>query len=141
MTKAEAARAATRRWRERNPERAKQLQREAAQRWRERNPGSTKEYQRQWRERNRDRWRAYRRRYNYGTEPAHLAAMLASQNGACAICAAPLGETYHVDHNHATGRVRALLCPGCNKGIGHFKEDPARLIAACEYLTWHGMLE
>ncbi|MBA3472391.1 MAG: hypothetical protein H0T57_04040 [Rubrobacter sp.] len=35
---------------------------------------------------------------------------------------------------HESGKVRALLCDGCNRGLGSFKVDPARLPRAIEYL-------
>ena len=61
--------------------------------------------------------------------------MLEEQGGVCAIC--KTAPAVHVDHDHATGAVRALLCFNCNGGLGQFKDDPAVLRAAAEYVTFH----
>ena len=74
----------------------------------------------------------------YGVNLADYNAMLADQNGACAICGkAEVSETHgvlHVDHCHTTGAVRGLLCRNCNHVLGLMSDDAALLIRAAEYL-------
>jgi len=40
-----------------------------------------------------------------------------------------------IDHDHQTGKVRGLLCSGCNKGIGLLGDDPKIIRQALEYLS------
>lgn len=39
-----------------------------------------------------------------------------------------------LDHDHATGRFRGLLCSRCNFAIGMLRDDPERCRAAADYL-------
>jgi hypothetical protein len=79
--------------------------------------------------------RTYHLKRRYGITAQDADAMLAAQGGLCAICrAAPAA---HVDHDHKTGAVRALLCFNCNGGLGQFKDDPAVLRAAADYVEEH----
>jgi hypothetical protein len=73
------------------------------------------------------------RRYGITAEEAD--AMFERQGGLCAICRAAPAK--HVDHDHATGAVRALLCFNCNGGLGQFKDDPDLLKAAADYVRFH----
>jgi len=70
----------------------------------------------------------------YGISPAEYNALLAKQNGACAICRRRSKGRLCVDHCHVTGMIRGLLCDSCNLGLGSLKEDQASLVAALAYL-------
>lgn len=70
----------------------------------------------------------------YGITREVYDSMLATQKGACAICLRGFTGTIHVDHCHTGGHVRGLLCPACNKGLGHFEDNTEALQRAVEYL-------
>jgi Recombination endonuclease VII len=59
-------------------------------------------------------------------------AMYFEQDGKCAITSC-YREAVSVDHDHATGKVRGLVCQGCNVALG-FVEDAAWLDCAFDYL-------
>lgn len=61
--------------------------------------------------------------------------MLNLQNKVCYICKKDnKGKTLCVDHDHKTGKVRALLCSSCNKALGLSYEDVNILKAMINYL-------
>lgn len=62
-----------------------------------------------------------------------LEKRLINQNKRCAICDKPFGK-FCVDHDHATTKVRGLLCPNCNVGLGMFKDNALFLKQAISYL-------
>lgn len=82
--------------------------------------------------------RSYRRRY--GVEVSDRDAILSEQGGVCAICDHSLskfgsrGTDACLDHCHATGRVRGVLCNHCNKMLGMARDRPVTLRRAAEYL-------
>jgi hypothetical protein len=64
-------------------------------------------------------------------------SMLQSQQYSCAICLTSLseeGKLTHIDHCHATGKIRGLLCTNCNRGLGSFKDNTLFLQEAIKYL-------
>ena len=75
----------------------------------------------------------------YGVDLAEYDRLLALQGGKCAICLCdPRTQAhgvFHVDHCHSTGRVRGLLCRGCNHVLGHLNDDPENLRRAIAYLV------
>jgi hypothetical protein len=138
---------------------------ERMKRWREENKPQINAYQKQWRERNAEQVSKYQREYqaeynslediqfktwvrnlhkNYKITPLIFNEMWNNQCGKCAICKQlmePRGRKKSaatVDHNHDTGKVRGLLCRGCNHGIGNLKDDPEVLRSAFEYLLKQG---
>lgn len=89
--------------------------------------------------------RRHRFSEKYGITPEEYDVMHAEQGGRCSICDRPEskvdrhGTEYRlaVDHDHATGRVRSLLCSLCNRGIGYLGDEPARLRLAAAYIERH----
>jgi hypothetical protein len=85
-------------------------------------------------------------RFNYDLNASEYEALLASQDHRCAICgcfltsqlspvlAASKRFVAHVDHDHATGELRGLLCLSCNIGLGKFYDNEQFLLSAAGYL-------
>lgn len=94
---------------------------------------------------NRDRFRKKRREEarerNTGWSHEAFTVALEEQGNACAICKVSFDtvDRIHADHKHGTWpkQTRALLCPGCNVGLGYFKDDPERMRAAADYVEKH----
>lgn len=79
--------------------------------------------------------RTYHLKRRYGLTAEEADTLLDQQSGLCAIYQA--APAVHVDHDHATGAVRALLCFNCNGGLGQFKDNPELLHAAAYYVQFH----
>ncbi len=106
--------------------------------------------QRTHRSENPDHYRAQEMKRRFGITLSDYETKLVAQNGLCACCGKPetavwakSGQTKRlaVDHNHATGEVRDLLCSLCNPMIGYAQEDVERLRAAIRYLEKHSKAE
>lgn len=81
-------------------------------------------------------------------KPAELEALWAAQAGRCANPRCNITfDIYHddhrnglqVDHDHATGKIRGLLCKPCNSALGHARDDLERLTGLIEYLGKHAI--
>jgi hypothetical protein len=72
----------------------------------------------------------------YGITLYDAGCMLARQGGRCGICRtdAPGHRGWHVDHDHATGKVRGILCTLCNIALGGFRDSTENLTNAIAYL-------
>lgn len=82
-------------------------------------------------------------KWHYDFSLADYEALIVAQGYRCAICGAERGtdrgHRLFVDHDHATGRIRGLLCSKCNSAIGYFADSPKRLRKAAAYLeNWRG---
>ena len=66
--------------------------------------------------------RHYHLTQKYGIGAAEVEAMITAQGGICPICRKR--PAVHVDHDHATKKVRGILCELCNGGLGQFKDSP-----------------
>lgn len=78
------------------------------------------------------------RRRLYGLSDEDFQERLDEQNAVCAICGKDPGDrSLAVDHDHASGSIRGLLCSTCNTGIGGLKDDPELLRRAITYLQSH----
>lgn len=118
---------------------------------------TTPEYKKAWRERNLDRLREYQRQYRqrpdvrerrkvslrnghlrrkFGITIEEFHSMLQDQGSRCKACGgnADMGYGFHVDHCHSTGRIRGILCHGCNTALGLVRESPDRLRKLADYL-------
>ncbi len=91
-------------------------------------------------------WQHKDKRYSlkkkYGLTLEQYEQMVSDQGGKCAICLQDPNEQYefeshqllHVDHCHATGRVRALLCNGCNRALGFINDNHETAIRLASYI-------
>jgi hypothetical protein len=102
--------------------------------------GWTAEVERTVRQKDAERWDNYYRT-KYGISLADYEEMLARQGGRCAICRVNVsgrqGGRFVVDHCHKSGRVRALLCCGCNAFVGFLENRREHLEPALAYIREH----
>jgi len=75
-------------------------------------------------------------RKKYGLEPEQFRDLLSSRAYRCHACGREFGaKGPQVDHCHAKGTVRGLLCTSCNLAMGHTGDDADRQFALAVYLA------
>lgn len=89
-----------------------------------------------------DKARAKHLKATYGITEAQYLELYEKQGGVCACCGKKetvfsnkKKDTFQlaIDHDHETGKVRALLCIACNTSLGAMNEDPERIEALLRY--------
>ena len=73
-----------------------------------------------------DIMREYHLKKTYGITVDRYNEMFIAQQGKCAICGRHQSEFKNslcIDHNHKTGKVRTLLCIGCNYFVGRIENN------------------
>jgi len=133
--------------------RIRELNKEATRRWRKRHPERSRLSTKLYQAKNKDKVNSWHRkqyhrdaaksafrsiRSKYGVTREEFDAKLASQDGKCAICLAPLDKP-HFDHDHVTGKNRDLLCRFCNLVLGNAHDSVEVLQNAISYLKKHGV--
>lgn len=95
-----------------------------------------------WRARNPEAAARMHQKRKFGLDDGDYVRLLQRQNGVCAICHGqetaktrtgglkPLA----VDHCHATGVIRGLLCHACNQILGFARDNTRTLQTAISYL-------
>lgn len=91
-----------------------------------------------WIKANREKERSTRLKNQYNITIQIYKEMLLKQNNCCYICKTinpgNKMQSFQIDHDHNTGKVRGLLCPKCNRGLGFFNDNVELLRTAALYL-------
>lgn len=95
-------------------------------------------YQRYKKNRNPGKRRLERVKYCYNLELEEYKALVKAANKTCQTCGTPEGDDKPsrlvVDHCHATGKVRGLICDRCNRALGLVGDNTQTLSNLITYL-------
>lgn len=80
--------------------------------------------------------RIWFRKRKFGLSANDVNDLLDKQNGVCAICHKATWNKKGpcIDHDHASGKVRGILCYACNSALGFIKDDLKTLKSMMDYL-------
>lgn len=117
----------------------KVCKKKATYEWREKNKDVYNAGAKRWRDNNKDKEYGHEIKRRYGLTLEKYNEMLATQDYKCALCNKKHNDKIkrgrlYVDHCHAGGQVRSLLCGGCNSALGYFNDDIELMEKAIAYL-------
>jgi len=118
------------------PELQKQKDKDAYQKYKKRRT----EYARRYRIEKPEKTRATHLKMRYGMSIDDYDSMFLSQKGNCKICGLnqnDIKKKLGVDHCHASGKVRGLLCDTCNRFLGFYE----KLAIQCDIYLQESMTE
>lgn len=91
-----------------------------------------------WSEANKGRIQAAERKRRYGISAEQWDAIYRVQGGCCALCRVDLSslpaKAIHVDHCHATNKMRGILCHDCNTALGKLGDTAESIMRVYQYL-------
>ena len=128
-------------WRKRNREYTR-----AFDKRRRKEDPKIKERQKKYHSENPDKNMEYQRMANYGISSEQYYDLVKRQNNRCGICGrlerrknykTGKRQSLSIDHDHASGKNRGLLCRDCNFAIGLFEDNAAIVQKAVQYLRKH----
>lgn len=106
--------------------------------YRERNKERLYAHTADWVKNNPLKLRASQVKRLYGLEYHEHWALLEYQQHRCPICGEGVNLWSDIDHDHASGKIRGVLCASHNTGLGEFGENPKLLRNAASYLERNG---
>ncbi len=84
------------------------------------------------------KYKAHKLMYVYKLSIEDYNELFNQQEGKCRICSKEFNikdpHDVCIDHSHATGKVRGILCRKCNLGLGAFDDDIGKLLCVIKYL-------
>lgn len=130
-------------WRKRlSPERKEKIKAESRVRkaaWYLLNKAKADAASRSWRLRNAHTYAVHVLSKRYDISKAEASILIADKEKGCKVCGRK-SKRMHVDHDHKTGRVRGVLCHGCNATLGFAADNPAVLKQLARYVETGGMI-
>lgn len=81
------------------------------------------------------RYKKWRLKSQYGLSIDSFDSMIIGQGNKCAACGRDFGTRGPIiDHDHKSGKVRGIVCHGCNVALGFFRDDKEVVLKLAEYL-------